>query len=113
MEATPQKPMLPPRFAQWFAARGWAPHAHQLAMLAAARAGKSALLIAPTGGGKTLSGFLPSLIALAEAPTCATSRRTARSHRVKSAAISIRRRPSPRAASAFRHRASSSTAAAW
>lgn len=36
-------------------------------MLAAARNGKSTLLIAPTGGGKTLAGFLPSLIELAEA----------------------------------------------
>ena len=44
------------------------PRAHQLAMLAAARAGESALLIAPTGGGKTLAGFLPSLIALHERP---------------------------------------------
>ncbi len=59
---------LPPRFAAWFEARGWAPHAHQLAMLAASRAGQSALLIAPTGGGKTLAGFLPSLLHLAEAP---------------------------------------------
>jgi ATP-dependent helicase Lhr and Lhr-like helicase len=33
-----------------------------------ARAGQSALLIAPTGGGKTLAGFLPSLIELAERP---------------------------------------------
>jgi len=57
---------LPARFADWFAARGWRPHAHQLAMLEAARAGRSCLLIAPTGGGKTLAGFLPSLIALAE-----------------------------------------------
>ena len=37
-------------------------------MLAAARAGRSTLLMAPTGGGKTLAGFLPSLADLAEAP---------------------------------------------
>ena len=37
-------------------------------MLAEARAGRSALLIAPTGAGKTLAGFLPSLAALAETP---------------------------------------------
>ena len=55
---------LPEPFAAWFAGRGWRPHAHQLEMLAAARAGESALLIAPTGGGKTLAGFLPSLIEL-------------------------------------------------
>jgi ATP-dependent Lhr-like helicase len=58
---------LPPAFAAWFAARGWAPRAHQSALLATARAGRSALLIAPTGGGKTLAGFLPSLIELAAA----------------------------------------------
>jgi len=55
---------LPNILADWFAARGWRPHAHQLAMLEAARAGQSALLIAPTGGGKTLAGFLPSLVDL-------------------------------------------------
>ena len=60
---------LPPVFIDWFAARGWAPHGHQLEMLAAARSGTSALLIAPTGGGKTLAGFLPSLVELSEAPT--------------------------------------------
>jgi ATP-dependent Lhr-like helicase len=59
---------LPGRFAAWFAARGWRPRPHQLAMLDAARAGESALLIAPTGGGKTLAGFLPSLVELAGAP---------------------------------------------
>ena len=59
---------LPEPVADWFADRGWVPHAHQLEMLAAARAGRSALLIAPTGGGKTLAGFLPSLCDLAERP---------------------------------------------
>ncbi|MFC0407580.1 ligase-associated DNA damage response DEXH box helicase [Roseomonas elaeocarpi] len=55
---------LPEPFADWFARRGWRPRAHQLALLAAAEAGRSALLVAPTGGGKTLAGFLPTLIEL-------------------------------------------------
>jgi len=57
--------MLPAKFAQWFAARGWTPRAHQLALLGHAGRGDSVLLVAPTGGGKTLAGFLPSLIELA------------------------------------------------
>src|ERR1700684_4344209 len=57
-------PTLPRVFADWFAARGWTPRRHQLAMLVAAEAGESVLLIAPTGGGKTLAGFLPSLVDL-------------------------------------------------
>lgn len=55
---------LPDAFTAWFAQKGWTPHPHQLAMLEAQRAGSHALLIAPTGGGKTLAGFLPSLVAL-------------------------------------------------
>jgi ATP-dependent Lhr-like helicase len=58
--------LLPARFGGWFAGRGWTPRSHQLAMLEKARAGRDALLIAPTGGGKTLAGFLPSLVELAE-----------------------------------------------
>jgi ATP-dependent helicase Lhr and Lhr-like helicase len=56
---------LPEPFARWFAQRGWEPRAHQLELLAKARAGRSVLLIAPTGAGKTLAGFLPSLVELA------------------------------------------------
>ena len=55
---------LPEPFAGWFGARGWRPRPHQLALTEAALAGESALLIAPTGGGKTLAGFLASLIEL-------------------------------------------------
>ena len=57
---------LPDLFARWFESRGWTPRRHQLALVELARQGKSALLIAPTGGGKTLAGFLPSLIELTE-----------------------------------------------
>ena len=56
--------LLPPRFAAWFATRGWTPRDHQLAMVEKGREGRHALLIAPTGGGKTLAGFLPTLIDL-------------------------------------------------
>jgi ATP-dependent Lhr-like helicase len=59
---------LPEPFASWFAKRGWQPREHQLAVLAEAQAAKSVLLIAPTGGGKTLAGFLPSLVDLARSP---------------------------------------------
>ncbi len=76
---------LPAVFARWFAARGWAPREHQLALLAKARADRSALLIAPTGAGKTLAGFLPTLVELSEssaparAATVSTGRAVKRS----------------------------------
>ena len=57
---------LPEPFTRWFRARGWTPHAHQLELLNKAHAGRSVLLIAPTGGGKTLAGFLPTLVELYE-----------------------------------------------
>ena len=58
LEAGP-KAGLPEPFAGWFASRGWRPHAHQLQLLDLAREGRDTLLIAPTGGGKTL-GRLPA-----------------------------------------------------
>src|ERR1700759_2530764 len=60
----PADALLPDRFRKWFAARGWSPREHQLALLGKAREERSALLIAPTGAGKTLAGFLPTLVEL-------------------------------------------------
>ena len=57
---------LPPVIADWFASKGWSPRQHQLDVLESWNAGASALLIAPTGAGKTLAGFLPTLIDLAD-----------------------------------------------
>ena len=59
---------LPVKFSNWFQAKGWSAYPHQLQMIEQIESGKSILLIAPTGAGKTLSGFLPSLIDLAETP---------------------------------------------
>ena len=56
--------LLPDRFVAWFAGRGWSPREHQLDLLQKARDDRSALLIAPTGAGKTLAGFLPTLVEL-------------------------------------------------
>jgi ATP-dependent helicase Lhr and Lhr-like helicase len=58
--------ILPPVIADWFATRNWAPRQHQLDVLASYQRGASQLLIAPTGAGKTLAGFLPTLTELAD-----------------------------------------------
>jgi ATP-dependent helicase Lhr and Lhr-like helicase len=52
--------------AEWFERKGWLPRAHQLSMLQHGSKGESTLLIAPTGGGKTLAGFMATLNELAE-----------------------------------------------
>ncbi len=57
--------LLPSKLTDWFTARNWSLHPHQLDMLIRADE-PSLLLIAPTGGGKTLAGFLPSLAELAD-----------------------------------------------
>ncbi len=58
--------MLPASFLNWFSIKGWQPRSHQLEMLELGLESQSALLISPTGGGKTLAGFLPTLVALSE-----------------------------------------------
>ncbi|WP_170426707.1 ligase-associated DNA damage response DEXH box helicase [Ruegeria arenilitoris] len=55
---------IPARITDWFAAKGWSIHPHQKDMFDRA-ADPATLLIAPTGGGKTMAGFLPTLAELA------------------------------------------------
>lgn len=55
--------ILPEKFQRWFDKKGWVLHPHQQKLLQLSQ-DPCALLIAPTGGGKTLAGFLPSLIEL-------------------------------------------------
>ena len=65
-DTQPTPPQLPPRFLDWFCRRGWQPRAHQLALLVQLAERRNTLLLAPTGAGKTLAGFLPSLVALSD-----------------------------------------------
>lgn len=58
---------LPGLFHDWFTARGWDVHPHQLALLERAKE-PATMLVAPTGGGKTLAGFLPTLVELGADP---------------------------------------------
>ena len=82
---------LPAALSDWFAARNWAPHPHQFEMLDAAAEGRSALLIAPTGGGKTLAGFLPSLAELIEADPAPEGLHTLYISPLKALAVDIHR----------------------
>jgi ATP-dependent helicase Lhr and Lhr-like helicase len=66
LKRTAEPQLLPDVFLRWFADRGWTPREHQLELLSRAQNDRSVLLIAPTGGGKTLAGFLPSLVELYE-----------------------------------------------
>ena len=63
VERPPSSTALPVVITDWFATRGWAPRRHQLDMVDAATAGNHVLLVAATGAGKTLAGFLPTLAA--------------------------------------------------
>ena len=53
--------VVPPELEGWFAGRGWRVRRHQIDMLGASDADRHALLVADTGAGKTLAGFLPTL----------------------------------------------------
>jgi ATP-dependent helicase Lhr and Lhr-like helicase len=55
--------VIPPEIEAWFNGRGWRVRRHQVEMLEADDAGRHALLVADTGAGKTLAGFLPTLAA--------------------------------------------------
>ena len=52
---------IPAEIESWFAGRDWRIRSHQHAMFAASVAGKHGMLVADTGAGKTLAGFLPTL----------------------------------------------------
>ncbi|MEM6657227.1 MAG: ligase-associated DNA damage response DEXH box helicase [Pseudomonadota bacterium] len=56
---------IPAPIVEWFANKDWCIHPHQQELFDRARE-PATLLIAPTGGGKTMAGFLPSLAELAD-----------------------------------------------
>ena len=90
-DGTLQEEGLPDRFRDWFAGRGWRPRAHQLDLTARGLAGDSALLVAPTGGGKTLAGFLASLVELAEGPRARPAIHTLYISPLKALAVDVER----------------------
>ncbi len=87
MKAAETAALLPERFAAGSPARGWSPREHQLALLAKARDGALVLLIAPTGAGKTLAGFLPSLVELGGAASARAKLRERRPRRAQPARL--------------------------
>ena len=54
---------LPKKFKNWIETKNWSLRPHQIEVLNNSKR-QSQILIAPTGSGKTLSGFLPTLIEL-------------------------------------------------
>ncbi len=60
--------IIPASIQDWFWERDWTIRPYQQRMVEQFRKGRDTLLIAPTGGGKTLAGFLASLCDLADKP---------------------------------------------
>ncbi|MEL6687925.1 MAG: ligase-associated DNA damage response DEXH box helicase [Pseudomonadota bacterium] len=58
--------LIPQRLQDWFSAQDWTIRPYQKRMVEQFAKAQDTLLIAPTGGGKTLAGFLPSLCDLAD-----------------------------------------------
>lgn len=56
---------IPDKIKGWFTTKGWSIHPHQQELFDRS-ADSASLLIAPTGGGKTMAGFLPTLAELAD-----------------------------------------------
>lgn len=79
---------LPTSLDDWLATKGWSLHPHQTQLLDFAES-PSTLLIAPTGGGKTLAGFLPSLSEIVQ--TSAVGLHTLYISPLKALAADIRR----------------------
>ncbi|MGB6228839.1 MAG: ligase-associated DNA damage response DEXH box helicase [Litorimonas sp.] len=61
----PDAAVIPPLIEDWFWERDWTIRPYQRRMVEQFAKQTDTLLIAPTGGGKTLAGFLPSLCDLA------------------------------------------------
>ena len=51
---------------KWLNKNGWSYHKHQIVTLEETTKGYDILLVAPTGGGKTLAGFMPAITDLIE-----------------------------------------------
>jgi len=60
--------IIPGLFSNWFEHRSWQIYPHQQEIVSHFQHGNSVLLVAPTGSGKTLCGFLPSLISFYQNP---------------------------------------------
>lgn len=91
----PDHVKLPEKLKGWFEGQGWVLHDHQAEMIAAGAKGQSCLLVAPTGTGKTLAGFLPSLIDLEESGADFSGLHTLYISPLKALAVDIERNLTP------------------